>query len=334
MNMLRTSLWGKVDNCFFAQGYGSIRIELILCHRYFTRYRNDPIWLKIVVVTTLVVDLTSTINHCVCVYLYTITHWGDKDYLNNAANTSVRYNNRGVDLDSATLLDLALLDALEELVHLNAARCDKHIWGAIATAVVVIQHPRYEDRGPTRITVMIWLGLSAVTDVSITAILIYTLQRMKTNLRKTKNLIKRLTTLAIQTGSPGSMVATIALIIYLNDIESNISIGIVFSLGRIYAITMLHNLNSRAYVRQMGSHTIQGVEDSTMHLTVGETFLRALQTENLTGTKSGGIHVNRTAATHTDGQTPEPLQHVEGLPTNDHDQEVGGLSSHLERYYL
>ncbi|KAI3621561.1 hypothetical protein WG66_000398, partial [Moniliophthora roreri] len=83
----------------------------------------------------------------------------------------------------------------------------------------------------------------------------------------------------------------------------------------------LHNLNSRAYVRQMGSHTIQGTEDTTMDLTVSETFLRGLQTEDLTGTKSGSIHINRTAVVDINGQTPESLQHVEGLPTDDHDQE-------------
>ncbi|KAI3609005.1 hypothetical protein WG66_011052 [Moniliophthora roreri] len=320
-------------------------IELIMCYRYFARYRNDPIWLKLVVVVTLAVDLTSTINHYACVYLYTITHWAEhfkamrtiftvnigcgaspvllmsSIHFEDAANTGVPHNDRGLGLDSATLLDLSLLDALEELVHLNSARFDKHFCGSIATAVIIIQHPGYEDRDTVRIPVTIWLGLSAVTDVSITAILIYTLQRMKTNFRKTKNLIKRLTTLAIQTGSPGSMVATIALIIYLNDTESNISVGVAFSLGRVYALTMLHNLNSRAYVRQMGSHTVQGAEDTTMHLTVGETFLRGLQTENLTDTRSEGIHVHRTAVVNIDEQKSVPLEHVESLPTDDHDRE-------------
>ncbi|KAI3621573.1 hypothetical protein WG66_000377 [Moniliophthora roreri] len=69
--------------------------------------------------------------------------------------------------------------------------------GSIATAVITTQHPGYEGRGIVRVPVTIWLGLSAVTDVSITAILIRTLQRVKTDFWKTRNLIKRLTTLAI-----------------------------------------------------------------------------------------------------------------------------------------
>ncbi|EEB91020.1 hypothetical protein MPER_10694, partial [Moniliophthora perniciosa FA553] len=100
-------------------------------------------------------------------------------------------------------------------------------------------------------------------------------------------MIKQLTTLAIQTGSPGAVVATIALITYLNDIESNITVGVAFTLGRVYTLTMLHNLNSRTYIdHQMGS---QGDKDSTVHLTISETFFRGLQTaENSTDARDEG----------------------------------------------
>ncbi|ESK89119.1 hypothetical protein Moror_5292 [Moniliophthora roreri MCA 2997] len=300
-------------------------IELIMCYRYFARYRNDPIWLKLVVVVTLAVDLTSTINHYACVYLYTITHWGDEDYLHRQYwPIPVYLITTGVSawiVQHFLIYRFWMLSKNWYISIVLVLTSISAMAGSIATAVIIIQHPGYEDRDTVRIPVTIWLGLSAVTDVSITAILIYTLQRMKTNFRKTKNLIKRLTTLAIQTGSPGSMVATIALIIYLNDTESNISVGVAFSLGRVYALTMLHNLNSRAYVRQMGSHTVQGAEDTTMHLTVGETFLRGLQTENLTDTRSEGIHVHRTAVVNIDEQKSVPLEHVESLPTDDHDRE-------------
>ncbi|KAK7040333.1 hypothetical protein VNI00_009801 [Paramarasmius palmivorus] len=202
--------------------------------------------------------------------------------------------------------------------------------GSIATAVIIIQHPTYDQRDTVRIPVTIWLGLSAVTDVSITAILIFTLHRMKTTIRKTRNLIKRLTTLAIQTGSPGSVVASIALIIYLNDTESNI---LTTTLS-----TQLHNLNSRAYVRQLGARTTQGAEDTTMHLAVGDTFLRGFQTSEAADTRDEAIRmslrfiydniltrhpvdVHRTAVLHIDEQKSVALDHVESTPTDDNDQE-------------
>ncbi|EEB98164.1 hypothetical protein MPER_02376, partial [Moniliophthora perniciosa FA553] len=171
----------------------------------------------------------------------------------------------------------------------------------------------------------IWLGLSAVTDVSITVTLIYALRRMKTTFRKTKDLMKGLITLAIQTGTPGSVVATIALIIYLNDTESNISVGVAFSLECLRL-----NDGSNFFADQklpfmlsvFRSRTVQGAEDTTMHLTVGETFLRGLQTtENPSDTRNEGIHVHRTAVVNIDEQKSVPLEHVGSLPTDDHDQE-------------
>ncbi|EEB89356.1 hypothetical protein MPER_12555 [Moniliophthora perniciosa FA553] len=224
--------------------------------------------------------------------------------LTGATRTIFTVNIGGIDVDSAKFLDLSLLDALEELVHHSIAHFVKHVCG-------------YNDRDYVRIPVTIWLGLSAVTNVSITVILIYALRRIKTNFRGTKNMIKQLTTLSIQTGTPGSVVATIALIIYLNDTESNISVGVAFSLGRVYALTMLHNLNSRAY----GSHTIQRAEGINMHLPMGETFLRGLQTENLSDVRNEGIHVHRTAVVQIDEQLEKsmPLDHVESLPTDRED---------------
>ncbi|KAF9257506.1 hypothetical protein L218DRAFT_879312 [Marasmius fiardii PR-910] len=96
------------------------------------------------------------------------------------------------------------------------------------------------------------------------------------------SLVKRLTTLAIQTGASGSIVATLALIVYLTDTENNISVGIAFSLGRVYALTMLHNLNSRDHVRARTAHGGND-GDTTMHFTVGDTILGVSEAGNIRG---------------------------------------------------
>ncbi|ESK89909.1 hypothetical protein Moror_797 [Moniliophthora roreri MCA 2997] len=296
-------------------------IELIMCYQYFARYRSsDPVWLKIVVGTALAVDFTSTINHYACVYLYTITHWGDDSYLTRQYwPIPVYLVTTGASawiVQHFLIYRFWMLSKNSYIAVVLVMTSMAGMAGSIATAVIIVQHPGYDDRDTVRIPVTIWLGLSAITDVSITAILIYTLQRMKTNFRKTRNMIKRLTTLAIQTGTPGSVVATIALIIYLNDTESNISVGVAFSLGRVYALTMLHNLNSRAYVR----HNAQEAEDTDMHISISETFLRGLQTETRPDARGEGIHVHRTAVVHIDGQKSVPLEHIETLPADLHDR--------------
>ncbi|ESK84851.1 hypothetical protein Moror_14956 [Moniliophthora roreri MCA 2997] len=187
-----------VNTYFFMTG-------LILCYRYFAEYRNDPMWLKLMVVIILAVDLTSTTNHCVCVYLYGITYWGrfiDPFSLQSAvnigydsssvlptspvhfedpANAETSNNNRSIGLDSVKLLDPSRYILVLLVIFSMSGMA-----GSIATAVITTQHPGYEGRGIVRVPVTIWLGLSAVTDVSITAILIRTLQRVKTDFWKTR----------------------------------------------------------------------------------------------------------------------------------------------------
>ncbi|KAI3614548.1 hypothetical protein WG66_009742 [Moniliophthora roreri] len=188
------------------------------------------------------------------------------------------------------------------------------IAGAITTGVMITQRPGYDERDTVRIPVTIWLGLSAITDISITAVLIYNLRQMKTKFRKTRNMVKRLSTLAIQTGTPGSVVATIALIIYLNDTGGNISVGVAFSLGRVYSLTMLHTLNSRAYVRR----STQEDEDTDFNITMPETFRRG---ETRTDTRGEGIHVHRTAVVHIDDAKSIPLEDIETLAADSRDRE-------------
>ncbi|KAF9257505.1 hypothetical protein L218DRAFT_1017607 [Marasmius fiardii PR-910] len=165
-------------------------IELIMVYRYYTRCRSDPLWLKLVVLTTLLVDTTSTLNHYACVYLYTITHWGDRDYLmrqywpipvyliTTGASAWIVQQfliYRYWSLSKNRFISLALV------ITSYAA-----FVGSIVTAVMIVQHPTYTERDLVRIPVTIWLACSAVSDVCIAAILIYTLKRMKATYRKTK----------------------------------------------------------------------------------------------------------------------------------------------------
>ncbi|KAL0568988.1 hypothetical protein V5O48_012987 [Marasmius crinis-equi] len=275
-------------------------IELIMCYRYFTRCRNDPIWLKLVVVLTLAVDLTSTINHYACVYLYTITHWGDEEYVKSQYwPIPVYLVTTGASawiVQHFLIFRFWLLSKNKFITPMLILASMTAFAGSIATAVIIVHNPTYEQRNAVTVPVTIWLVSSAVSDVSIAVILIYTLQRIKTSMRKTKNLIRRLTTLAIQTGSPGSVVATMALIVYLNDPENNISVGIAFSLGRVVAL-QLHNLISRAHVRKVGAQTVLSgattAPDSTLHFAgLGDTFLRGFETDPVDTVS--GIHVNQT----------------------------------------
>ncbi|KAL0565260.1 hypothetical protein V5O48_016766, partial [Marasmius crinis-equi] len=235
-------------------------IELIMCYKYFTRYhREDPFWLKMTVLITLLVDVVSTIDHYAMIYMYTNTHWGDEEFLKRQYwPMPVYLVTTGASawiVQHFLIFRFWLLSRNKFVTPFLSLASMVAFAGAIVTGVVIAKFPSYDKRTKADAPVTVWLTASAVSDVLIAVVLIYTLQRMKTSLRRTQTLVKHLTILAIQTGSPGSVGATIGLIVYLNDNENNISVGIAFSLGRIYALTMLHNLNSREQIRAASNIT-------------------------------------------------------------------------------
>ncbi|KAI3621568.1 hypothetical protein WG66_000395 [Moniliophthora roreri] len=270
---LENSLGGLLGGTW-ANSYFFV-IELIMAYTYFTRFRQDPLWLKAIVILTLLVDTASTINHYACAYMYAVLHWGDINFIQKqswpfpvfAATTGA----------SAFIVQQFLIYRFWSLTKNRFVtpflilESIAAFAGALATAVVVVQHSTFNERDSVRIPVTIWLVFSAVADVSIAAVLIYTLHRFKSPFKRTKNMIKELTTLAIQTGASGSLVATIALIVYLSDPDGNISVGIAFTLGRIYAITMLNNLNSRTRLRQIGAAWTTGRHEIEMETGVERT---------------------------------------------------------------
>ncbi|KAL0580559.1 hypothetical protein V5O48_001469 [Marasmius crinis-equi] len=292
-------------------------IELIMCYKYFTRYQKDPLWLKMIVLITLLVDIVSTIDHYAMIYMALCIAFeeiwtlmlepGNEEFLKRQYwPMPVYLVTTGASawiVQHFLIFRFWLLSRNRFITPLLSLASIAAFAGAIVTAVVIVKFPTYDERTKADTPVTIWLVASAGSDILIAAILIYTLQRMKTSFRKTQNLVKRLTILAIQTGSPGSVVATVGLIVYLNDNENNISVGIAFSLGRIYALTMLHNLNSREQIRASSSN-VTGLS-TTMHLTLADTFL--LNTNNPSEVQ--GVHVHREA--RVDVEEGKSQTHIE-----------------------
>jgi hypothetical protein len=86
----------------------------------------------------------------------------------------------------------------------------------------------------------------------------------------------------ISTGTVTSAVAMIVLTLFITESYTYLSTGVMLCLGRVYALTMLYNLNYRSSLNQ-GSTDINATHD-----------LETSQTMKITN----GIHVHRTASIH------------------------------------
>lgn len=93
----------------------------------------------------------------------------------------------------------------------------------------------------------IWIVTGAVADVCIAIALIWQFWRIAkhTSFPNTRSLIHRLVIATIKTGSATSIIALVIFLLYIIDNQQNFALGIAFSLGRIYSLTMFVNLNAR-----------------------------------------------------------------------------------------
>ncbi|KAF9268422.1 hypothetical protein L218DRAFT_995141 [Marasmius fiardii PR-910] len=266
-------------------------LELTGIYRYFSRYPNDPIYLKLMVALALILDTLGTVISSAAVYLYTVTHWGDVSYLAKQDWPIPAFSVlTGL---SALLVQSFLIHryyALSRniivslfLLSLSIIGCS----GTLLLAATIVQHPFVTERHLTKTPIIMWIVGGACADVCIAIALIIQLKRVKTAFKSTQSLIQRLTVSAIQTGSATSVVAVIALVVYFSNTESNVSTGIAFSFGRLYTISMLGNLNARA---SNSNDSDDNSKDPA--ITLDETQNR--------------IHVVRTAVVHTDDRSPNP----------------------------
>ncbi|THU85832.1 hypothetical protein K435DRAFT_970544 [Dendrothele bispora CBS 962.96] len=232
---------------------------------YFRNYRGDKMALKLLVSVALFMGLILQIAACADVYMYTISNWGNEEYLLRQYWPVQLY-----------LITTALLTLLVQsyLVHRHWI-LTKRSWlcillallavttfaGNIAVAWVLAIHDTYEERFSVQIPAIVWLLTQTVTDITITAALVFRLYTMQAVSKEAESIIRRIVRQAVQTGATTAIVATTALTIYLLFNMSNIETALTFVIGPLYLVTLLYNVNSR----QITSNKKEDLESKPVH---------------------------------------------------------------------
>jgi len=143
----------------------------------------------------------------------------------------------------------------------------------------------YTDRHQIlfQLSITVWFSMSAIIDTTIALALLWQFHWIKSPFKNTQSLVHKLMASTIRTGAVTSVVAVIMLVLFLIDNESNACMTFGFCVGRIYALTMLYNLNNRSSIKggpviTNGDHS--GEIDNSMNMT--------------------GIHVIRTTTFHSE----------------------------------
>ncbi|KAJ7244501.1 hypothetical protein C8J57DRAFT_1725630 [Mycena rebaudengoi] len=298
--------------------------ELIQAVYYFRNFKDDEWKLKTLVAVTFAIDTLSAIGDYIGVYLYTISHAGDLEYLSKQNWTVPLYIFSTYVI--AFLVQSFLVYRYWRFTHNTTLSLFLFVLiiaalgVALASGLTIVLFPALEDRRKVLVSGTISLIFQVLVDVSIAALLVWELWRAKKSLLehvqiRMNNTLNRLVVRTLQTGSATAAIAVATLIAFLIDNKSNIPVGIMFCGGRVYTLTMLFNLNIRSLTKPGSSRgTSSSVRTPGEHTSI--VFVRG-DTQNLSG-----IHVHRTALVHIDDRKDYSSVHLD----NNNYQDIPKLS--------
>ncbi|KAJ7798027.1 hypothetical protein B0H14DRAFT_3492973 [Mycena olivaceomarginata] len=251
----------RITGCFLIATWASSLLYMSEVYQglyYFRHFEKDDWKVKALVTVALLVDTVSTVSNYICVYLYTITHSGDLEYLSSAHWPIPLYNfTTGV---LAALVQGFLVirywrftqNSLISLVlslGIIIALCS-----AFASCFTVALYPSWKDRLKLKIPAALWLVTEVTVNAGITSALLWEFRKARGIATDTKGV-----------GATAATLAGAALISYYIDPESNICGIFLFPLGRVYVITLLANLNIRNSGRFLSTTVMSPVGILTIH---------------------------------------------------------------------
>lgn len=218
------------------------------CNFYFSSFPEDRRWLRALVLYLLAMNLANTGFDMALVWHYTIKLFGDYDGIKRSmwlytiepvmtvmisTVTQIFYAWRIARLTGRTWVGAIIVAAA--FAQLGAG-----IGGSIGFTVVKDFNlfPRFKT------TVIVWLGLSAVTDVTITTLLVWYLRTHRTGFPTTDSVIARLVRLTIQSGLITTVCAVADLVTFL-CLDDNLHIFFQLLLCKMYSTTLMATLNAR-----------------------------------------------------------------------------------------
>ncbi|KAJ6531462.1 hypothetical protein DFH09DRAFT_1183070 [Mycena vulgaris] len=212
--------------------------ELIQARYYFRHFKHDDWKLKTLVSVAFLLDTVSTVGNYACTYLVSAHILRDPGYL----------------ADQHWPIPLSLLTTAVTAVLVQSFLVVRY-WGLTRNifvtllifflSIVAFGGAFASGREKVKIPGMIWLVTEAVVDLSIAAALLWELRKVRPALADKRSVLDRLVALTIRTGTATATLAVATVIAYLVKEESTISTGIAFTLGRVYVLSMLANLNIR-----------------------------------------------------------------------------------------
>jgi len=230
-------------------------ITLVQAYYYFALYPKDAWYLKLLVITLVVIDAThlSFISHMIYHYLIT-------DYYDHASMQRIIWSIVMEALCTGTNGGL-----VQTFYAVRAWRLANRSWLIFSFLMVLVvgqvgcgfawvilaaQMRTYEQLltiSPLTITIN---AISTTADVFIAITLVTLLRRSRTGFRRSDTLITRLIVFVVNTGVLTSLCAVASLISLITSPRTLIYAAFYYCLGRLYTNSLIATLNARKTITQ------------------------------------------------------------------------------------
>ncbi|KAF8203511.1 hypothetical protein K438DRAFT_1964988 [Mycena galopus ATCC 62051] len=259
-------------------------LEIKEIFNYFGRYKRDPVFNKIMVLTALSGDILTVFACVSSSYLYMVSvsdhamlstsqqrltyffhgkHWGELDYVASQPWGIAGYV-IGTGITGAAVqifLTRMVFNLTQQWIWLPilALFIMVGLTGAGATAATLITSRAISSREGLVKWVTVWLSGCVAADTFITIILVVKFQTLKAAFVGTSELLRRLSLAAIRNGSITTTITIVTVVLFKIQPETNSALMLEITIGRVYTLCMLSNLNNRVWLTNQST----GVVDVT-----------------------------------------------------------------------
>ncbi|KAF8306946.1 hypothetical protein DL93DRAFT_2088318 [Clavulina sp. PMI_390] len=270
----------------------------VLClqvSQYFGNFR-DPLWIRSLVILAFVIDVTQTALMMYMTWEYSVTHYADFTFLGTSMWA----------LSSIPFFSVPVSWIVQGFYAWRIWVITKvPYWSAMVVVFAIIQGAfgiyagigsflanSTADNVTLQHIAIVWFIFAMLCDVSIMAIMIWSLSQSKTGFKDTDNLITKINRSILETGAATFVTVLVDCLFLFLIPGTDMHLVPVMAVGKVYSNSFLYLLNSRGTYRKV----------STMRMGTSD-FARSLDRNNnserpATGTAASGrgLHALRFAA--------------------------------------
>ncbi|RDB30540.1 hypothetical protein Hypma_007211 [Hypsizygus marmoreus] len=302
-------------------------VTLTQTYKYFQRFQNDPLLVKLLVIAIFFIDTLSVflVGHASWYYLVTTGPEGRAVWSLNAelaismvisgiAETFLAYRVWMLSGHRFILTSLLLLLAL------------LHFASGEVSAIQFLLLKRFARFGSVKVPSILRLSSAALCDTGLAISLCYFLHQKRTGFEKTDKIIDYLILFTINSGVLTSIASVACLVTYLVVPRTWVYLALCFLISRLYANTFLCSLNSRQILRIADSENDSPIVPRFRPARFRDALLGRSQVTSEKPQTQIDVYVY--TETITDSHHSSPLNVSQGTGTKD--SQSGSISCHPE----